>query len=238
MDTTETMISIPSHVAIVMDGNGRWAEERGWTRTEGHRAGLENSRKIVKCFSKNGVKYLTLFAFSTENWDRPNEEVKILIELLEQAVREETKPLHDDGVRIRHIGRLDRLPVNLRDSILDSVALTSANQGINLNIAYDYGSRTEIVDAVKRIVVEGLSPDQITEDLFSTKLYTNGIPDPDFVIRTAGEMRLSNFLMWQCAYAEFYTAKCWWPDFDEDEASKALDEFSNRKRRYGKLVSI
>ena len=206
MDTTETMISIPSHVAIVMDGNGRWAEERGWTRTEGHRAGLENIRKIVKFFSKNGVKYLTLFAFSTENWDRPNEEVKILIELLEQAVREETKPLHDDGVRIRHIGRLDRLPVNLRDSILDSVALTSANQGINLNIAYDYGSRTEIVDAVKRIVVEGLSPDQITEDLFSTKLYTNGIPDPDFVIRTAGEMRLSNFLMWQCAYEEFYTS--------------------------------
>ena len=238
MDTTETMISIPSHVAIVMDGNGRWAEERGWTRTEGHRAGLENIRKIVKFFSKNGVKYLTLFAFSTENWDRPNEEVKILIELLEQAVREETKPLHDDGVRIRHIGRLDRLPVNLRDSILDSVALTSANQGINLNIAYDYGSRTEIVDAVKRIVVEGLSPDEITEDLFSTKLYTNGIPDPDFVIRTAGEMRLSNFLMWQCAYAEFYTTKCWWPDFDEDEASKALDEFSNRKRRYGKLDSI
>ena len=238
MDTTATMISIPSHVAIVMDGNGRWAEERGWTRTEGHRAGLENIRKIVKFFSKNGVKYLTLFAFSTENWDRPNEEVKILIELLEQAVREETKPLHDDGVRIRHIGRLDRLPVNLRDSILDSVALTSANQGINLNIAYDYGSRTEIVDAVKRIVVEGLSPDQITEDLFSTKLYTNGIPDPDFVIRTAGEMRLSNFLMWQCAYAEFYTPKCWWPDFDEDEASKALDEFSNRKRRYGKLDSI
>ena len=209
MDTTATMISIPSHVAIVMDGNGRWAEERGWTRTEGHRAGLENIRKIVKFFSKNGVKYLTLFAFSTENWDRPNEEVKILIELLEQAVREETKPLHDDGVRIRHIGRLDRLPVNLRDSILDSVALTSVNQGINLNIAYDYGSRTEIVDAVKRIVVEGLSPDQITEDLFSTKLYTNGIPDPDFVIRTAGEMRLSNFLMWQCAYAEFYTTKCW-----------------------------
>ena len=137
MDTTATMINIPSHVAIVMDGNGRWAEERGWTRTEGHRAGLENIRKIVKFFSKNGVKYLTLFAFSTENWDRPNEEVKILIELLEQAVREETKPLHDDGVRIRHIGRLDRLPVNLRDSILDSVALTSANQGINLNIAYD-----------------------------------------------------------------------------------------------------
>ena len=227
MDTTATMISIPSHVAIVMDGNGRWAEERGWTRTEGHRAGLENIRKIVKFFSKNGVKYLTLFAFSTENWDRPNEEVKILIELLEQAVREETKPLHDDGVRIRHIGRLDRLPVNLRDSILDSVALTSANQGINLNIAYDYGSRTEIVDAVKRIVVEGLSSDQITEDLFSTKLYTSGIPDPDFVIRTAGEMRLSNFLMWQCAYAEFYTTKCWWPDFDEDEASKALEEFSN-----------
>ena len=238
MDTTATMISIPSHVAIVMDGNGRWAEERGWTRTEGHRAGLENIRKIVKFFSKNGVKYLTLFAFSTENWDRPNEEVKILIELLEQAVREETKPLHDDGVRIRHIGRLDRLPVNLRDSILDSVALTSANQGINLNIAYDYGSRTEIVDAVKRIVVEGLSPDEITEDLFSTKLYTNGIPDPDFVIRTAGEMRLSNFLMWQCAYAEFYTTKCWWPDFAEAEASKALDEFSNRKRRYGKLDSI
>lgn len=238
MDTTATMISIPSHVAIVMDGNGRWAEERGWTRTEGHRAGLENIRKIVKFFSKKGVKYLTLFAFSTENWDRPNEEVKILIELLEQAVREETKPLHDDDVRIRHIGRLDRLPVNLRDSILASVALTSANQGINLNIAYDYGSRTEIVDAVKRIVFEGLSPDQITEDLFSTRLYTNGIPDPDFVIRTAGEMRLSNFLMWQCAYAEFYTTKCWWPDFDGDEVSKALEEFSNRKRRYGKLDSI
>lgn len=232
------MTMIPSHVAIVMDGNGRWAEERGWTRSEGHRAGLENIRKIVKFFSKNGIEYLTLFAFSTENWDRPNEEVKILIELLEQAVKEETKPLHEDGVRIRHIGRLDRLPVNLKDSILESVELTSGNEGMNLNIAYDYGSRTEMVDAVKRIVMERLPADQITEDLFSRRLYTDGIPDPDLVIRTAGEMRLSNFLMWQSAYAEFYTTKCWWPDFDEDEASKALEEFSYRKRRYGKLDSI
>ena len=228
--------SIPAHVAIIMDGNGRWAAERSLSRASGHSAGLDNIRRIVRFFAGRGVKYLTLFAFSTENWGRPDEEVKTLIELLRRAVRDETIPLHEEGVRINHLGRLDRIPKSLADAIRESVELTRYNDVITLSVAYDYGSRAEIVEAVKAIVADGLSPDEVDEGTLSRYLYTGGLPDPDLVIRTAGEMRLSNFLLWQAAYAEFYSADVLWPDFDEAEADKALAEYGRRNRRYGKLA--
>ena len=226
---------VPVHVAIIMDGNGRWAAERGQSRASGHSAGLDNIRRIVRFFAGRGVKYLTVFAFSTENWGRPDEEVKTLIELLRKAVRDETMPLHEEGVRINHLGRLDRLPESLREEIRESMELTRRNELITLNVAYDYGSRAEIVDAVKAIVADGLPVEEVDERVLARYLYTDGLPDPDLVIRTAGEMRLSNFLLWQAAYAEFYSTNVPWPDFDEAEAASALEEYGRRNRRYGKL---
>ena len=226
---------VPVHVAIIMDGNGRWAAERGLSRASGHNAGLDNIRRIVRFFAERGVKYLTLFAFSTENWGRPDEEVKTLIELLRKAVRDETMPLHEEGVRINHLGRLDRLPDSLSEEIRKSVELTRLNDSITLSVAYDYGSRSEIVDAVRAIVADGLSVEEIDERVLARYLYTYGLPDPDLVIRTAGEMRLSNFLLWQAAYAEFYSTNVPWPDFDEVEADRALEEYGRRNRRYGKI---
>jgi undecaprenyl diphosphate synthase len=218
-----------------MDGNGRWASERGMHRSEGHKAGVDNVRRITTCFSDHGVKYLTLFAFSTENWERPDDEVGFLISLMGEAVRQETKPLHDQGVRIRHIGRLDRLPEGLRDAIRESMELTKDNKGITLNLAYDYGGRAEIIDAVRAMVADGLRADDITEDTLQRHLYTAGLPDPDLIIRTAGEMRISNFLIWQSAYAEYYATDVHWPDFDERQVAKALEAYGGRQRRYGKL---
>ena len=227
--------TVPVHVAIIMDGNGRWAAEQGLSRASGHSAGLDNIRRIVRFFARRGVKYLTLFAFSTENWGRPDEEVKTLIELLRRAVRNETMPLHEEGVRINHLGRLDRLPDSLSEEIRESIELTRRNDLITLSVAYDYGSRAEIVDAVKAIMADGLPVEDIDERVLARYLYTDGLPDPDLVIRTAGEMRLSNFLLWQAAYAEFYSTNVPWPDFDEVEAGKALDEYGRRNRRYGKI---
>ena len=232
---SRTYASIPIHVAIIMDGNGRWAAERGLSRASGHSAGLDNIRRIVRFFASSGVKYLTLFAFSTENWGRPNEEVNALIELLGRAVRDETMPLHQEGVRINHLGRLDRLPDSLSEAIRESIELTRHNDVMTLSVAYDYGSRAEMVDAVKAIVADGLSPDEIDERVLARYMYTDGLPDPDLVIRTAGEMRLSNFLLWQAAYAEFYSTDVLWPDFDEAEAARALADYGRRDRRYGKL---
>ena len=218
-----------------MDGNGRWAAERGLSRASGHSAGLDNIRRVVRFFAGSGVKYLTLFAFSTENWGRPDEEVSTLIELLGRAVRDETIPLHEEGVRINHLGRLDRLPETLVEAIRESIELTRHNDVMTLSVAYDYGSRAEMVDAVKAIVADGLPPDEIDERVLARYMYTAGLPDPDLVIRTAGEMRLSNFLLWQAAYAEFYSTGALWPDFDEAEAARALDDYGRRDRRYGKL---
>lgn len=226
---------LPGHVAIIMDGNGRWANARGLTRIEGHRAGLDNIRRIVKFFADNDVSYLTVYAFSTENWGRPDDEVEALMGFLAQAVRDETPRLHSQGVRINHLGRLDRLPDELQHAITESIELTKDNEVLTLCIAYDYGGRTEIVDAVKLIVSDCIQQDQITEEVICRNLYTRNLPDPDLVIRTAGEMRLSNFLLWQSAYAEFYSTNVCWPDFDEMEARKALISYSQRKRRYGKL---
>jgi undecaprenyl diphosphate synthase len=228
----------PKHVAIIMDGNGRWAEERGMHRSEGHRAGVENVRRVTTSFAGHGVEYLTLFAFSTENWERPHEEVGFLINLMGEAIRQETLPLHEEGVRIRHIGRLDRLPDRLQDAIQESIELTKDNEAITLSLAYDYGGRAEIIDAVRAMVSDGLQPDDITEDALQHRLYTADLPDPDLIIRTAGEMRISNFLIWQAAYAEYYATDAHWPDFDGSEVAKALEAYGARKRRYGRLDPV
>ena len=234
-DAGPVLHTVPNHVAIIMDGNGRWAMGRGLSRSEGHRAGVENVRRVLKCFSRYGVKYVTLFAFSTENWDRPEDEVGTLMGLLSEAIRIETQPLHQEGVRIRHIGRLDRLPSPLQDAIHQSVELTKDNDIMTLSVAFDYGGRAEIIDAVRAIVADKLEPSKIAEEVFQRYLYTTDLPDPDLIVRTAGEMRLSNFLLWQAAYAEYYSTPELWPDFDDEEVIKALVAYSQRQRRYGKV---
>ena len=229
--------TIPTHVAIIMDGNGRWAQERGRSRSEGHRAGTDNIRRVIQALVRYGVKYLTVFAFSTENWDRPGDEVQALVELLGEAIRAETQELHEQGVRIRHLGRADRLSPELRKAINSSIELTKDNTTLTLNVAFDYGGRAEILDAVRGMMADGLPPDQVSEEVFSSYMYTGDIPDPDLIVRTAGEMRLSNFLLWQAAYAEYYTTLKPWPDFDEEEVAKALDAYSRRHRRFGRVVA-
>ena len=226
--------SPPAHVAIIMDGNGRWARERGLPRSEGHRAGAENIRPVLRRLAKYGVKYVTLFAFSTENWERPEEEVGALMELLGEVIRRETGPLHSEGVQIKHIGRMDRLPSSLQDAIRECVELTSGNKAMTLSVAFDYGGRAEILDAVRAIAAQGIAPAEITEATFARRLYTGGLPDPDLIIRTAGEMRLSNFLLWQAAYSEYHSTEVLWPDFDEDEVTRALVSYSRRQRRFGR----
>ena len=228
--------SPPNHVAIIMDGNGRWATNRGRPRIEGHRAGTDNVRRIIETFAQFGVNYLTLFAFSTENWDRPDAEVRSLIEILSEVIGREVKALHEQGVRIRHLGRVDRLSPQLQSAIFDSVELTKNNTGLTLSVAFDYGGRAEILNAVRRIVADSLSPEAITEEVLRRYLYTDEIPDPDLIIRTAGEMRMSNFLLWQSAYAEYYATPVLWPDFDEHEVAKALVAYSQRQRRFGRVV--
>ena len=225
----------PDHVAIIMDGNGRWAGGRGKSRSEGHRAGAQNLRRIVRAFSQHGVNYLTLFAFSTENWNRPQDEVQGLIEVLAKVIKSEVNDLHQEGVRIRHMGRLDRLSPQLQRAIRDSIRLTKNNSGITLVGAFDYGGRADILNAVRQIASGGVAPDDITEELLGRYLYTSDIPDPDLIIRTAGEMRLSNFLLWQSAYAEYYSTQVLWPDFGEAEVAKAMEAYSQRRRRFGKV---
>ena len=228
-------IHTPNHVAIIMDGNGRWARSRGLPRLEGHRAGTENIRRILEYFATRGIDYVTLFAFSTENWERPSDEVQGLLEILREVIGKEVERLHEQDVRIRHLGRIDRLSPGLREATQDSIALTEDNKGVTLSVAFDYGGRAEILDAVRCIVADGVSPENITEELVSRYLYTSDLPDPDLIIRTAGEMRLSNFLLWQSAYAEYYSAPVLWPDFDETELDRALGAYRSRQRRFGKV---
>ena len=229
--------AVPRHVAIIMDGNGRWASERTQPRSEGHRAGVENIRRILRRFVHHGVEYITLFAFSTENWDRPDDEVQVLMELLTEAIERETQPLHEEGVRIKHIGRLDRLSTALQNAIARSVELTKDNDVLTLSVAFNYGGRAEIVDAVRAIAAAGLASSEISEEVFQQYLYTRGLPDVDLIIRTAGEMRLSNFLLWQTHYAEYYSTPVFWPGFDEAEVTKALAAYGRRQRRYGGTAS-
>lgn len=226
---------LPIHVAIIMDGNGRWATQRGLPRLKGHQAGTENVKRIIKAFTEYGISYLTLYAFSTENWNRPNEEVFGLMDLLHQVVRKEVNKLHLEGVRIRHLGRLDRLSMELKTAINDAIELTKNNTVMNLNVAFDYGGRSEIINAVKKLVLDKINPNKITEELFQSYLYSADIPNPDLIVRTGGEMRISNFLLWQSAYSEYYSTPKTWPEFDESEVKNALIAYSHRHRRFGKV---
>jgi undecaprenyl diphosphate synthase len=226
---------VPVHVGIIMDGNGRWAIRQGLPRSAGHRAGVENLRRVLETSVRFGIKILTIYAFSTENWNRPQAEVNILLNLLARALREEVPELHRNGVRLNHIGRLERIPERSRQGVLDAIELTKDNDQLVLNVAFNYGGRAEVVDATKRIIQAGIPADKVTEELFEQYLYTAGQPDPDMIIRTAGELRVSNFLLWQGAYAEYYAAPVYWPDFDEEELYRALVVFNRRERRYGRL---
>ena len=230
-------LQTPTHVAIIMDGNGRWAKRRGLPRLEGHRAGMNNISGIVQCLSEYGVKYATLYAFSTENWNRPLEEVAGLMALLEEAIHKETMALHEKDVRILHLGRTNRLSSRLRKAVADAQKLTRDNKAIALNVAFDYGGRAEILDAVKQILQDGIPPDQLDEAVFCRYLYTAGLPDPDLIIRTGSELRLSNFLLWQSAYSEYYTTSTLWPDLSDQDIAEAIEAYSHRKRRFGTLDS-
>lgn len=227
------LAKLPQHVAIIMDGNRRWAEQQGVSRQQGHRAGAENIRQVIETFALYEIPVLTLFAFSTENWVRPKAEVNALVRLIGHFIDRELEKLHENGVRLRHMGSLDPLSSNLRRRVEEAMELTKDNDRITVNVAFNYGGRTEILEAVRRIVADGVPAERIDEALFASYLETRGLPDTDLVIRTAGEQRLSNFLLWQTAYAEYYTTPVYWPDFDIDEVEKALIEFSHRQRRFG-----
>ncbi len=223
----------PVHVAIIMDGNRRWARERGLDELDGHAAGVEKIRWLVEHTLRRGVGYLSVYAFSRENWARSDDEVIGLFRLLEQAIRAETPELVRQGVRVRLLGRLEELPDDLRLSIREALAATDGGTRLTLAVAFNYAGRTELVDAIRAIVAEGLAPDAIDEATVGARLYTCGMPDPDLVIRTGGEQRLSNFLIWQSAYAEFWSCDVLWPDFDEVAYDAALDAFARRSRRFG-----
>jgi len=225
--------NMPRHVAIIMDGNGRWALSRGLPRLAGHRAGTENLRRVIRASVEFGVEYLTIYAFSTENWGRPAAEVKGLMYIFEEVIDRELDELHQEGVQLRHIGRLEKLSPKLRKKVLAAIDLTKDNQRLILNIAFNYGGRDEIVYAMQNMLRDGISPDQVDIELVGQYLFTAGTPDPDLVIRTSGELRTSNFLIWQSAYAEWYITPTFWPDFDKEEYAKALDTYTQRDRRYG-----
>jgi len=231
-DTTPT--DLPRHVAIIMDGNRRWARARGLPELEGHPAGVEAIRNVLRHARRRGLKVLTLYAFSRENWARSDAEVVALFGLLEAAIRSETAELQAQGVRVRMIGRLDELPNETRASIEDALDATAGGARMLLNIAFNYAGRTELVDAVRRIVASGIGPDEIDEATIAAALYTSGMPDPDLVIRTGGEQRLSNFLIWQSAYAELVTTETLWPDFGPAALDAALLEYATRQRRFGR----
>ncbi len=236
-DTSEqqTPESIPHHLAIIMDGNGRWAQERGLPRLAGHRAGTENLRRILRACVDYGIKILTIYAFSTENWERPLPEVRGLMRLLERVIDRELNELDENGVRICHLGQMEGVSERLQRKIHYAIDKTAHNDRLILNVAFNYGGRTEILDAVRHIVADDISPEQIDEELFSSYLYTAGLPDPDLIVRTSGELRVSNFLIWQGAYSEYYAPPTYWPDFDEEELRKALVQYSQRERRFGRL---
>jgi len=228
-------IKIPTHVGLIMDGNGRWATQRGLPRLAGHKAGVENVKPTVLAAKKFGIKYLTFYAFSTENWKRPQDEVSGIMNLLSIFIDREVNNLHKEGVRILHIGRRERLDQSLRKKIEDAIELTKNNTAITVQMGLDYGGRDEITQAVHKIVSLGVPPEAVTEELISQNLYTAGIPDPDLVIRTSGEMRTSNFLIWQSAYAEWIFPELYWPDFTEEVFWQMLKEYSRRDRRFGGL---
>jgi undecaprenyl diphosphate synthase len=219
-----------------MDGNGRWARARGRSRLAGHRAGTENLRRVIERFADYGVQYLTLYAFSTENWSRPKPEVRGLMRILSHYLKRETKHLHKNGIRLLHLGNLEVLDTKLQRQVLDSIELTRNNRRMTLSIAFNYGGRSEIVNAVRRIVADGIPPERIDESLFTEYLSTAALPDPDLIIRTAGEMRISNFLLWQGYYAELSFIPVYWPDFDSQHIDEALLAYTRCNRRFGGLL--
>ena len=227
---------IPYHLAVIMDGNGRWAKARGLPRLAGHRAGVENLRRILTACGEFGIKILTIYAFSTENWGRPEAEVRGLMNILETVIDRELKQLHANGVQLRHIGELEGLSPILQEKVRRAVDLTRNNDHLIMNVAFNYGGRQDLIQAIRRIVEDGIAPDQIDERLIDYYLYTAGQPDPDLMIRTGGEMRLSNFLLWQSSYSEYYSTPVFWPDFDRDELLKAIVHFAKRERRFGLVL--
>ncbi len=228
---------IPRHVAIIMDGNGRWALQRGLPRLAGHKAGTENLRRVIRSTVEFGVKYLTIYAFSTENWGRPPEEVQGLMLILQDVIDRELDELHREGVQLRHIGRLERLDPAIQKKVLHAIDLTRNNDRLILNVAFNYGGRDEIVCAIQKIIKDGIPAEEVTDEVVNRYLFTAGVPDPDLIIRTSGELRVSNFLIWQAAYSEWYITPTFWPDFDRDEYRRALEAFAHRDRRYGKVSS-
>jgi len=223
------------HLAIIMDGNGRWATQRHLPRLAGHKAGVTALRRVVECATDENIEMLSVYAFSTENWGRPRAEVDGLMRLFWETIRSDLEKLHRDGVRLRHLGRLQDLSPDIQKAVRDSIELTCNNTRIGLNVCFNYGGRAELVDAVRQIVADGRNPEAITEELISSYLYTRDLPDPDMVIRTAGEMRVSNFLLWQSAYSEYYATPTLWPDFGREDLREALGSYYQRQRRFGRL---
>ena len=227
---------LPQHVAIIMDGNGRWAKQRGLPRLVGHKQGVNTAQKVVEIFLGYKVPYLTLYSFSTENWDRPRVEIDGIFQILEERLEKGIKFAQENGIRICHLGKPDGLPLRLQERVKRALELTQNNSRMTVSLAFNYGGRDDIVEATKALILERISPQDINENVFSQYLYTAGIPDPDLIIRTGGEMRLSNFLIWQSAYAEIYFTPVLWPDFNTKVVDKAIIAYSQRQRRFGGLL--
>lgn len=227
--------NIPQHIAIIMDGNGRWAKKRFMPRTVGHKAGVEAIRQIVKKCNTLGVKYLTVYAFSTENWSRPAEEVGVLMGLIVTYLQNEVKELHENNVRIKTIGDITKLPEKPYTELLNAMEKTKDNTGVTLTLALNYGFRDDLAHAIKNIIASNIKEDDITNDTVKEYLYTSYMPDPDLIIRTSGEIRLSNFMMYEASYSEFYFCDTLWPDFDNNELCKAIYTYQQRDRRYGSV---
>ena len=228
---------IPVHIAIIMDGNGRWARSRGLPRLAGHRAGTENLRRIIEACVEFGVKYLTIYAFSTENWERPEDEVRGLMNIFDDVFDRELAELHRQGAQLRHIGRIEGIRESMRKKIINGIELTKHNDKLILNVAFNYGGRDEIVHVIEEMIKDGVDAEDVTHELVSEYLFTSESPDPDLVIRTSGEMRISNFLLWQSAYSEWIFPEVYWPDFGRDELLEAIQEYSQRERRFGRVLS-
>ena len=226
---------IPQHVAIIMDGNGRWATQRGLPRLAGHKAGTENLRRVIRAAANLGIKHISFYAFSTENWDRPKAEVEGLLHLLSEFIDNETEALHREGARLLHIGNLAGLGPMLESKVKKAIELTKDNKAVTVLFAFNYGGRDEIITAIKRLIAEGISEDEVTVEKVSSVMFTAGIPDPELVIRTSGEKRTSNFLTWQTVYSEWAFPETLWPDFDAQALKAIIDDYCQRDRRFGGL---
>jgi len=234
-ESNNNLSSVPRHVAIIMDGNGRWAKQRGLPRVAGHRAGTENLREIIRAGARLGIEYLTLYAFSTENWSRPKAEVTGLMHILSDVIDRELDELNKEGARLMHIGHLDGLSKALQSKVQQAIELTKDNTRITIVLAFNYGGRDEIICAIRRMLADQVAPEDVDDALVSEYLFTCNLPDPDLVIRTSGEKRTSNFLTWQTVYSEWYFPEVYWPDFNETELRKAIEVYSQRDRRFGAL---